>query len=465
MPIGMTTFEKIWARHVVTEGPGAHVLLYIDRHLLHEGSTHAFRRMARDGRRLRRPDLSFATADHYVLTTPGTPTADTETRAMVESLTRHTGEQGVTFFGVGDERRGIVHVIGPEQGLTLPGITLVCGDSHTATHGAFGALAFGIGSTEVEHVMTTQTLWQKKPKVMRITVDGRLSPGVTAKDVILAIIATIGAGGGVGHVIEYAGPVVRAMTMDERMTVCNMSIEAGARAGMVAPDETTFAYLEGRPFTPTGEAWAEALADWKTLPSDAGATFDREVTLDGGEIAPTVTWGTSPQDALPITARVPDPAAVGDGARRESMERALAYMGLQPGVPLSEITVDRVFIGSCTNSRLDDLRAAARVVKGKRAVVPAWVVPGSGLVKRAAEAEGLDRIFKDAGFEWREAGCSMCVGMNGETAREGERVASTSNRNFEGRQGKGARTHLVSPTMAAAAAVTGRLTDVRTLRG
>ncbi|MBI2159086.1 MAG: 3-isopropylmalate dehydratase large subunit [Candidatus Rokubacteria bacterium] len=409
-------FEKIWSRHVVAEGPGGHVLLYIDRHLLHEGSTSAFGRLAKAGRRVRRPDLTFATADHYILTSPGV-------------------------------------------------VTLVCGDSHTATHGAFGALAFGIGSTEVEHVMATQTLWQKKPKVMRITVEGRLAVGVTAKDVILAIIAKIGAGGGVGHAIEYAGSTIRAMSVDERLTVCNMSIEAGARAGMVAPDETTFAHLEGKPFAPKGDAWRRALADWKAVPSDSGAAFDREVELSASEIAPTVTWGTSPQDALPITGRVPDPAAVADGARRESMARALAYMGLTPGTPLSEIAVNRVFIGSCTNSRLDDLRAAARVVKGRRAVVPAWIVPGSGLVKRAAEAEGLDRVFVEAGFEWREAGCSMCVGMNGETAGEGERVASTSNRNFEGRQGKGARTHLVSPAMAAAAAVTGRLTDVRTLVG
>jgi 3-isopropylmalate/(R)-2-methylmalate dehydratase large subunit len=450
---------------VVAEGPGGHVLLYVGRHLLHEGSTAAFARLAKAGKRVRRPDLSFATADHYVLTSPGSPAPDAEVRGMVESLIRHTGEQGIVYFGVGDARRGIVHIIGPEQGLTLPGITLVCGDSHTATHGAFGALAFGIGSTEVEHVMATQTLWQKKPRVMRITVDGRLPVGVTAKDVILAIIAKIGAGGGVGHAIEYAGSTIRAMSMDERMTVCNMSIEAGARAGMVAPDETTFAYLDGRPLAPKGEAWAQALAYWKALPSDPGAAFDSEVALSAGEIAPTVTWGTSPQDALPITGRVPDPAAVGDAARRESMARALAYMGLRPGTPLSEIAVDRVFIGSCTNSRLEDLRSVARVVKGRRAVVPAWIVPGSGLVKRAAEAEGLDRIFVEAGFEWREAGCSMCVGMNGETAREGERVASTSNRNFEGRQGKGARTHLVSPAMAAAAAVTGRLTDVRALVG
>jgi 3-isopropylmalate/(R)-2-methylmalate dehydratase large subunit len=456
-------FDKIWSRHVVAEGPGGHVLLYIDRHLLHEGSTGAFGRLARAGRRVRRPDLTFATADHYLLTSPGATATDPEIRDMIDSLGQHTAQQGIAYFGVGDARRGIVHVIGPEQGLTLPGITLVCGDSHTATHGAFGALAFGIGSTEVEHVLTTQTLWQKKPPVMRIAVEGRLAPGVAAKDVILAIIAKIGAGGGVGHAIEYAGSTIRAMSMDERMTVCNMSIEAGARAGMVAPDETTFASLEGKPFAPRGDAWRNALADWTTLPSDPGAPFDREVALAAGEIAPTVTWGTSPQDSLPITARVPDPAAAGDAARRESMERTLAYMGLRPGTPLTEITVDRVFIGSCTNSRLEDLRAAAQVVKGRRAVVPAWVVPGSGLVKQAAEPEGLDRVFVEAGFEWREAGCSMCVGMNGETAGEGERVASTSNRNFEGRQGKGARTHLVSPAMAAAAAVTGRFTDVRTL--
>ena len=456
-------FEKIWARHVVAEGPGGHVLLYIDRHLLHEGTTAAFGRLARSGRRVRRPDLSFATADHYLLTSPGSPTSDAETRGMVEALGRHTADQRILYFGVGDPRRGIVHVIGPEQGLTVPGITLVCGDSHTATHGAFGALAFGIGSSEVEHVLATQTLWQKEPSTMRVSVDGRLGPGVNAKDVMLAIIAKIGAGGGVRHAIEYAGSTIRAMSMDERMTVCNMSIEAGARAGMIAPDDTTFAYIEGRPLAPRGAAWQAALAEWKALPSDPDAVFDRQVQLAASDIAPTVTWGTSPQDALPITGRVPDPSTVDDPGRRESMARALAYMGLAPGMRLSEVTVSRVFIGSCTNSRLDDLRAAARVAKGRRAVVPAWIVPGSGLIKRAAESEGLDRVFVDAGFEWREAGCSMCVGMNGETAAAGERVASTSNRNFEGRQGKGARTHLMSPAMAAAAAVTGKLTDVRTL--
>jgi 3-isopropylmalate/(R)-2-methylmalate dehydratase large subunit len=461
-----TLFEKIWSRHVVAEGPGGQALLYVDRHLLHEGSTHALARLEKKGRAVRRPEACVATADHYVPTAPGAgEIADPEVRAMVSDLGRHTARLGITFFGRGEPRQGIVHVIGPEQGVTQPGILLVCGDSHTATHGAFGALAFGIGSTEVEHVLATQCLWQRKPRAMRITVTGARPFGVMAKDVILSIIARIGAGGGVGYAVEYAGPAIRAMSMDERMTVCNMSIEAGARAGMVAPDETTFAYLEGRPFAPRGERWDRALAFWKTLPSDPDARFDREVTLDAGLFAPTVTWGTSPQDALPITERVPDPAAAGDAARRASMERALDYMGLTPGAPLAGIAVSRVFIGSCTNSRLEDLRAAAAVARGRRAVVPAWVVPGSGPVKRAAEAEGLDRVFTDAGFEWREPGCSMCVGMNGDTAAAGERVASTSNRNFEGRQGKGARTHLMSPAMAAAAAVTGRLTDVRALAG
>jgi 3-isopropylmalate/(R)-2-methylmalate dehydratase large subunit len=456
-------FEKIWARHVVATGPGGHTLLYVDRHLLHEGSAAAFARLARAGRRPRRPELCAATADHYVATSPGAPAPDAEIARMIEALTTSTAEQGIALFGRGDIRRGIVHVIGPELGLTLPGMLLVCGDSHTATHGALGALAFGIGSSEVEHVLATQTLWQRTPRTMRITVDGRLGPGVGAKDVILAIIARIGAGGGVGHAIEYAGAVVRAMSVAERATVCNMSIEAGARCGMIAPDDATLAFLAGRPFAPSGRDWEQAAASWSSLPSDAGAMFDREVRLDGDAIAPTVTWGTSPQDALPITAHVPDPSAVDDVGRRRSVERALSYMGLTAGMPLSDVVVDRVFIGSCTNSRLEDLRAAAAVARGRRAVVPAWVVPGSGLVKEAAEAEGLDRVFRDAGFEWREAGCSMCVGMNGETARSGERVASTSNRNFEGRQGQGARTHLMSPAMAAAAAVTGRLTDVRSL--
>jgi 3-isopropylmalate/(R)-2-methylmalate dehydratase large subunit len=458
-----TMCEKIWTRHVVTTGPGGWELLYVDRHLLHEGSTHAFRRLADAGRRVRRPWLTFATADHYVRTSPGIATVDPEIRGMVESLGRYATAQGIAHFGVGDPRRGIVHVIGPELGLTLPGLTLVCGDSHTATHGALGALAFGIGSSEVEHVLVTQTLWQRKPRTMRVTVEGALAPGVTAKDLILALIARIGAGGATGHVVEYAGSTLRAMSMEERMTVCNMSIEAGARAGMVAPDETTYAYLRARPFAPSGSRWDQAVLAWRALPTDPGATFDREVAVAAAEVAPTVTWGTSPEDALPVTERVPDPAAVGDPARRQHMERALAYMGLRPGTPLTAIRVDRVFIGSCTNSRLEDVRQAAGVVRGRHARVPAWVVPGSETVKRAAEAEGLDRIFVEAGFEWREAGCSMCVGVNGEVAREGERVASTSNRNFEGRQGQGARTHLMSPAMAAAAAVTGRITDVRQL--
>ena len=464
MRTGRTMFEKIWGRHVVTEGPGGQTLLYVDRHLLHEGSTHAFGRLEKKGRAVRRPEACLATADHYVPTASASAEiTDGEIRAMVESLDRHTGRLGITHFGRGEPRQGIVHVIGPEQGATQPGITLVCGDSHTATHGAFGALAFGIGSTEVEHVLATQCLWQRKPRVMRVTVTGARSFGVLAKDVILAVIARIGAAGGVGHAIEYAGPAIRTMSMDERMTICNMSIEAGARSGMVGPDETTFAYLEGRPLAPRGEMWDRALAYWKTVPSDPDAAFDREVSLDAAQIEPTVTWGTSPQDALPISGRVPDPATVADAARRAGMERALAYMALTPGAPLAGTAVSRVFIGSCTNSRLEDLRAAAVVARGRRAVVPAWVVPGSGLIKRAAEAEGLDRIFAEAGFEWREPGCSMCVGINGDVATAGERVASTSNRNFEGRQGKGARTHLMSPAMAAAAAVTGRLTDVRTL--
>ncbi|HKW91261.1 MAG TPA: 3-isopropylmalate dehydratase large subunit [Methylomirabilota bacterium] len=464
MPAGRTMFEKIWSRHVVAEGPGGQTLLYVDRHLLHEGSTHAFGRLEKKGRAVRRPEACLATADHYVPTASASAEiADGEIRAMVESLDRHTGRLGITYFGRGEPRQGIVHVIGPEQGATQPGITLVCGDSHTATHGAFGALAFGIGSTEVEHVLATQCLWQRKPRVVRVTVNGARSFGVLAKDVILAVIARIGAAGGVGHAIEYAGPAIRAMSMDERMTVCNMSIEAGARSGMVAPDETTFGYLEGRPLAPRGESWERALAYWKTVPSDPDAAFDREVSLDAAQIEPTVTWGTSPQDALPISGRVPDPSTVADPARRAGMERALVYMALTPGAPLAGTAVSRVFIGSCTNSRLEDLRAAAAVARGRRAVVPAWVVPGSGLIKRAAEAEGLDRIFAEAGFQWREPGCSMCVGINGDVATAGERVASTSNRNFEGRQGKGARTHLMSPAMAAAAAVTGRLTDVRTL--
>ena len=457
---GRTMLEKIWARHVVATDAGGRDLLYVDRHLVHEGSFHAFEMLRHAGRRVRRPDLTVAVADHYVSTAGAM--AEAQGR-VVDQLARNAREWGIALLGPGDPRQGIVHVIGPELGVTLPGLTLVCGDSHTATHGALGALAFGIGASEVEHVLATQTIWQRRPRVMRVWVDGRLGPGVGAKDLVLHLIATIGAGGGTGHALEYAGPAVRALSMEARMTLCNMAIEAGSRTGLVAPDDATYAYLADRPLAPRGDAWARALVEWRGLASDPDARFDREVRIDASAVAPVVTCGTSPEDGGPISGAVPDPAAAGDPARRASLERALAYMGLAPGTPLESIRIDRVFIGSCTNSRLEDLRAAAAVVRGRRAVVPAMVVPGSGLVRRAAEAEGLDRIFRDAGFEWRDPGCSMCVAMNGDQARPGERVASTSNRNFEGRQGPGARTHLMSPTMAAAAAVTGRLTDVRRL--
>ena len=462
-----TLFEKIWDRHVVHQREDGHTLLYVDRHLIHDGSRRAFEVLGERGLRVRRPDRTFGTPDHYVPTTSRSMDGvdDPDRRLMVESVTKNAREHGVTVFGLDDPRQGIIHVVGPEQGLTQPGMTLVCGDSHTSTHGALGALAFGIGASEVAHVLATQTLWQRRPKTMRISVEGRLGPGIGGKDVILAIIAKIGAAGAVGHAIEYAGSAIRTLSMEGRLTVCNMSIEAGGRAGMIAPDETTFAYVEGRPFAPRGAAWEKALAFWRTLPSDPEARFDREVALDGAEIAPMVTWGTSPENAAPITGRVPDPAGIDDAERRTAMLKALDYMGLEPGTAISGIPVQRVFIGSCTNSRIEDLRLAARVAKGRKvaASVHAMVVPGSGLIKREAESEGLDRIFKDAGFEWREAGCSMCVGMNGDLVAAGDRCASTSNRNFQGRQGKGARTHLVSPAMAAAAAVTGHFTDVRSL--
>ena len=459
-----TMFDKIWDAHAVVRRDDGEVLLYVDRHYVIEGSFHAFDRLRREGVPTRRPHQTFGMADHYVPTRDrhlGIP--DAEARAVVALFDGNTRGQGITAFGLDDPRQGIVHVVAPEQGLTLPGMTIVCGDSHTSTNGAFGALAFGIGASEAAHVLATQTLWQRKPKNMRITVSGALPFGITAKDVILAIIARIGAGGGTGHVIEYAGPAVAGLSMEQRMTICNMSIEAGARAGMIAPDDTTFAYVEGRPYTPGNGAWQRALDSWRELPSDVDAVFDREVPIDARDIEPMVTWGTSPQDALPIGACVPSPAAVADPARRGAMERALRYMDLRPGTALGELAIDRVFIGSCTNSRIEDLRAAAAVVKARRVQVPAMVSPGSQLVKRQAEAEGLDRVFRDAGFEWRDSGCSMCVGMNGDLLESGERCASTSNRNFEGRQGKGGRTHLMSPPMAAAAAVTGRLTDVRRL--
>ena len=461
--MGRTLYAKIWEDHAVAAGPGGRTLLAIDRHLVHEGSFHAFEALAAAGRAVRRPDLTFATPDHYVPTRGRDPIADPELREKVDRLGANAARAGITLFPVGDARQGIVHVVGPEQGITQPGLTLVCGDSHTSTHGAFGALAFGIGASEVTHVLATQALWQARTRTMRVAFEGRLPAGVFAKDLVLALIARIGAQGGTGYTIEYAGPAIRALSMEGRMTVCNMSIEAGARAGLVAPDDTTFAYLIGRPWSPQGADWERALGLWRALPSDEGARFDAEVTIDAGGLEPMVTWGTSPEHGAPISGVVPDPARESDGARRASAGKALAYMGLVPGQRLEGLAIDRVFIGSCTNSRLEDLREAARVVRGRKAVVPALVVPGSGLVKRAAEAEGLDRVFREAGFDWREAGCSMCVGMNGDLVEAGLRCASTSNRNFEGRQGKGARTHLVSPAMAAAAAVTGRLTDVRRL--
>ncbi len=461
-----TLFEKVWDRHVVRSAPGEPDLLYIDLHLVHEvTSPQAFDALRLAGRTVRRPDLTLATIDH------GVPTAgrdqgitDPLSRTQIETLIRNCEEFGITLFGLDDPRQGIVHVIGPEQGVTQPGMTIVCGDSHTATHGAFGALAFGIGTSEVEHVLATQTLPQHRPKSMAVTVEGELPLGVTAKDVILAVIATIGTAGGTGHVIEYRGSTIRSLDMAGRMTICNMSIEAGARAGMIAPDDTTFAFLEGRPHAPQGPDWKRALDDWRSLPTDEGATFDTEIHLDAPSLEPHVSWGTNPGQTLPISAAVPSPDAFDDPDERESVARALDYMDLTPGTPLTEIRIDRVFIGSCTNARIEDLRAAARVVEGRQVAegVSAMVVPGSGLVKLQAESEGLDRIFKAAGFEWRDAGCSMCLGMNPDILRPGERCASTSNRNFEGRQGPGGRTHLMSPEMAAAAAVTGHLTDVRT---
>ena len=462
-----TMFAKVWDRHVVLDRDDGQSLLYVDCHLLQDGSAPAFAMLRSRGLATRVPARTFGTPDHYIPTGSRdlATVADPEKRAMVEALARDTAQAGIAFFGLADPRQGIVHVVGPEQGISQPGMLIVCGDSHTSTHGAMGALAFGIGATEVAHVLATQTLWQRRPRTMRITIDGALCPGVVAKDIILAIIAKIGVGGATGHVVEYAGPAISALSMEGRLTVCNMSIEAGARAGMIAPDDTTFAYLAGRPFAPTGAAWERAVARWRTLPSDAGATFDRELRLDAGDIEPMVTWGNSPEDAEPISGRVPDPAGIADRERRQAVERTLRYMDLVPGMPLTDLCVDRVFIGSCTNARIEDLRSAAAVVRGRRVAsrVEAWVVPGSGLVKAQAEAEGLDRVFEQAGFQWRHAGCSMCLGTNGDQVPAGERCASTSNRNFVGRQGPGSRTHLMSPPMAAAAAIAGRLTDVRTL--
>jgi 3-isopropylmalate/(R)-2-methylmalate dehydratase large subunit len=457
-----TLIDKLWAAHEITRREDGAALLWVDRHFVHEGSFHAFSQMKARGRTAAEPGLTFGIADHYVPTHGrASGIADSEIAAMVRNLEANTAEDNITLFGLRDPRQGIVHVVGPEQGLTLPGLLIVCGDSHTSTHGAFGAYAFGIGASEVAHVLMTQTLWQQKPKRMRITVDGTTGPGIAAKDIALAIIAQIGADGAQGHAIEYAGSAIRSLSMEGRMTLCNMSIEAGGRCGMVAPDGITFAYIKDRPFAPKGADFDTAVDAWSALPSDADAVFDREVTLDAATIAPIVTWGTTPDDALPIDASVPDPARAGDEVRAQSVSDALDYMGLRPGTKLTDIAIDRVFIGSCTNARIEDLRAAAAVLAGRVSKVPGLVSPGSSLVKKQAEEEGLDRIFRDAGLDWADSGCSMCVGINGDRVPPGERCASTTNRNFRGRQGPGARTHLMSPAMVAAAAVRGHLADVR----
>jgi 3-isopropylmalate/(R)-2-methylmalate dehydratase large subunit len=460
-----TLYDKIWDEHLVDEADDGTCLIYIDRHLVHEvTSPQAFEGLRLSGRRVRAPEKTLAVVDHNVPTTDRSHGIDDpESALQVGTMARNAAEFGIDYFNEMDKRQGIVHIIGPEQGFTLPGTTIVCGDSHTATHGAFGALAHGIGTSEVEHVLATQTLIQQKARNMRVAVDGVLPSHVTAKDIILAIIGEIGTAGGTGHVIEYAGEAISALSMEGRMTLCNMSIEAGARAGMVAPDEKTFAYLQDRPRAPRGADWNKAVAYWETLKSDEGARFDREVRLDAASLPPLVTWGTSPQDVVSVTGEVPDPAAVEDEGRRRAMRRALDYMGLKPGTKIKDIAIDRVFIGSCTNGRIEDLRAAAGVVDGHHVAenVNAMVVPGSGLVKEQAEAEGLDKIFAAAGFEWREPGCSMCLAMNADKLGPGERCASTSNRNFEGRQGYKGRSHLVSPVMAAAAAVAGRFVDIR----
>ncbi|MCC6728567.1 MAG: 3-isopropylmalate dehydratase large subunit [Chthonomonadales bacterium] len=463
-----TLFEKIWDSHVVSEEPAQPAVLYIDLHLVHEvTSAQAFDGLRMAGRSVRRPELTVATMDHNVPTTDRSlPVADAISRRQMEVLASNCEEFGVTLYDLHSPRQGVVHIIGPELGLTQPGMTIVCGDSHTATHGAFGALAFGIGTSEVEHVLATQCLQQARPRTLEIRVEGALPLGVTAKDVILGIIGRIGTDGATGHVVEYTGSAMRGLSMEGRMTVCNMSIEAGARAGMIAPDDTTFAYLRGRPAAPSGEEWDLAVQAWRSLPGDEDAAFDRTLAFDAGEMEPYVTWGTNPGQVVPVSGRIPSPDSFAAAADRGAAERSLEYMGLRPGTPIEEIAIDRVFIGSCTNGRIEDLRAAAGVAAGRRVAssVRAMVVPGSGGVKRQAEAEGLDAVFRGAGFEWREAGCSMCLGMNPDTLLPGERCASTSNRNFEGRQGKGGRTHLVSPEMAAAAAIAGRFVDLRTWR-
>jgi 3-isopropylmalate/(R)-2-methylmalate dehydratase large subunit len=458
-------FEKIWDAHVVHAEPGKQTLLYIDLHLVHEvTSPQAFEGLRLAGRKVRRPELTVSTLDHNVPTTDRQlPIADPISKQQVDTLLNNCREFGIRIYDLTDPRQGIVHVIGPELGLTQPGMTIVCGDSHTATHGAFGALAFGIGTSEVEHVLATQTLLQSTPKTFELRVDGQLGRGVTAKDVILYLIGQIGTDGGTGYVIEYTGSVMRSFSMEQRMTVCNMSIEAGARAGMIAPDETTFAYVKGREFAPKGADFDASVAQWKQLPTDAGAKYDRVEIFDAAKISPQVTWGTNPGQVVPVIDKVPDPAKFKSEDQRKAAAQSLKYMALEPGQPIQSLALDRVFIGSCTNSRIEDLRAAAAVVRGYHVAgsVDAMVVPGSGQVKQQAEREGLDRVFKEAGFDWREAGCSMCLGMNPDILSPGQRCASTSNRNFEGRQGKGGRTHLVSPAMAAAAAITGHFVDIR----
>jgi 3-isopropylmalate/(R)-2-methylmalate dehydratase large subunit len=471
-----TLYEKIWDAHVIEQRDDGTSLIFIDRHLVHEvTSPQAFEALRMNDRKVRRPELTLAVPDHNLPTTPRidaagspVPIADLQSRQQLEALARNAPEFGIRYFGATAREQGIVHVVGPEQGFSLPGATIVCGDSHTACHGGVGALAFGIGTSEVEHVLATQTLQLRRSKTMEILVTGELGPGITSKDLILHIIGTIGTAGGTGHVIEYRGKVFEEMSVESRLTVCNMSIEGGARAGLIAPDETTFAYLKGRPLAPQGEDWDRAVAYWRTLHTDEGAQFDKSVRIDAGLVEPTVTWGTSPEDVVPIGGVVPSPESFADPSKRKAAQASLDYMGLTPGQKMSEIEVQNIFIGSCTNSRIEDLRAAAAVLKGrKKAGNIRWgiVVPGSGLVKEQAEAEGLDKVFIEAGLEWREPGCSACLGMNPDKVPAGERSASTSNRNFVGRQGPGARTHLVSPAMAAAAAVTGRLTDVRELAG
>ncbi len=471
----LTLYEKIWSQHVIERRDDGTCLIYIDRHLVHEvTSPQAFDGLRAAGRTVRRPDLTLAVPDHNLPTTPRTdaggnalPIVDEESAAQLDALRRNVAEFGIDYIDALSPAQGIVHVVGPEQGFTLPGTTLVCGDSHTAAHGALGALAFGIGTSEVEHVLATQTLLLQQSKTMEVRVDGALGFGVSPKDVILAVIGRIGAAGGTGYVVEYTGAAIRSMSIEGRLTVANMSIEAGARAGLIAPDETTFAYLKGRPMAPAGDEWEQAVAAWRRLPSDPGARYDQVVRVDAGAVAPTLTWGTSPEDVVAITGRVPDPDSFADPAKRAAAARSLEYMGLTPGTAMRDVGIDHVFIGSCTNGRIEDLRAAAAVARGRRVAggVRAMVVPGSGLVKRQAEAEGIDRILIEAGFEWREPGCSMCLAMNPDKVPAGERCASTSNRNFVGRQGPGARTHLLSPAMAAAAAVEGRLSDVRELIG